>query len=68
LSGAIALIPLPIDFRLLAAADRRPAILFPSGIGRQRLKLSIAVNAQQHDDHGGNDTPVLNFCENFRMN
>ena len=37
--------PLQIDLRLLAAADRRPAILFPGGIGRQRLKLAIAVNA-----------------------
>ena len=46
--------PLQIDFRLLAAADRRPAILFPVGIGRQRLKFAIAVNAQQYDDHGGN--------------
>ncbi len=46
--------PLQIDFRLLAAADRRPAILFAGGIRRQRLELAIAVNTQQHDDHGGN--------------
>jgi hypothetical protein len=46
--------PLQIYFRLLAAADRRPAILFTRWIGRQRLKLAIAVNAQQHHDHGGN--------------
>ena len=53
--------PLQIDFRLLAAADRRPTILFPGGIGRQRGKLAIAVNPQQHHDHGGNGHAGFEF-------
>src|SRR4029079_12024594 len=57
--------PLQIDFRLLAAANRRPAILFPGGIGRQRLKLAIAVEAEQHDDHGGNGHAGFEFLGKF---
>ena len=53
--------PLQIDLRLLAAADRRPAILFAGGIGRQRLKLAIAVNAEQHDDHGDDGRAGFEF-------
>jgi len=49
--------PLQIDLDvvlgLLAAADRRPAILFTGGIGGQRLKFAIPVNPKQHHDHRG---------------
>ena len=57
--------PLQIDFRLLATADRRPAILFAGGSGRQRLKLAIAVNAQQGDDHGGHRRAGFEFSGKF---
>ena len=57
--------PLQIDLRLLAAADRRSAILFAVGIGRQRLKLAVAVDAGQHDNHGGDGHAGFELLRQF---
>jgi hypothetical protein len=50
-------INLNVDLGLLAAADRRSAILFARGIGGQCLKFAVAINAKQHHNHRGDRRP-----------
>jgi len=50
-------VDLNVDLGLLAAANRRSAILFAGRIGGQRLKFAVPVNAKQHHDHRGDRRP-----------
>ena len=57
--------PLQIDLALLAAVRGGPAILFADGIGRQRLQLAKAVNAEQHHQHRDRRRAGFEFLREF---